>query len=47
MKICIPTKGNEGMKARISKHFGSASYFTIIDTEANETEIIDNLDKHM
>ena len=46
MKLCIPTKGNEGMKAEVNLHFGSALYFTVVGTEANEIEIIDNSDKH-
>ncbi len=46
MRICIPTKGNEGMKAKVNLHFGSAPYFTIVDTKTNEIEIIDNLDEH-
>ncbi len=46
MKLCIPTKGNEGIKAEVNQHFGSAPYFTIVDTETNEIEIIDNSDEH-
>jgi hypothetical protein len=33
MKICIPTETNEGKSAAVYGHFGSAPYFTIIDTE--------------
>jgi predicted Fe-Mo cluster-binding NifX family protein len=46
MKLCIPTKGNEGMKAEVNLHFGSAPYFTIVDTQTNEIEIINNSDEH-
>jgi len=46
MKICIPTETNEGMAAKTFGHFGSAAYFTIVDTENNSTEIIDNTNQH-
>jgi len=46
MKLCIPTETNEGKKARVYGHFGSAPYFTIVDTDKDNVEIIDNVNQH-
>ncbi len=46
MKLCIPTETNEGKNAKVYAHFGSAPYFTIVDTESDSVEIIDNLNQH-
>ena len=42
MKLCIQTETNEGKNAEVYGHFGSAPYFTIVDTEKDSVEIIDN-----
>lgn len=42
MKICIPTSDNNGMNARASDHFGSAPYYTVVDTDSGACEVIDN-----
>ena len=41
-KICVPTKTNEGLKARVYGHFGSAPFFTIVDVEGKSVEVVDN-----
>lgn len=48
MRICIPTETNEGRKAQVYGHFGSAPYFMIVDTEkdVDNIEVIDNSDQH-
>ena len=46
MRICIPTETNEGHKAKVHGHFGSAPYFTVYDTKKNDYEIIDNSNQH-
>lgn len=46
MKICIPTETNEGKKAQVYGHFGSAPYFIIVDTEDDSVEMIKNSDQH-
>lgn len=46
MKVCIPTETNEGKSAKVFGHFGSAPYFTIVDTEKDSVEIIDNASQH-
>ena len=46
MRICIPTATNDGKKANVYEHFGSAPYFSIYDTEKDTVEIIDNSNQH-
>ena len=46
MKLCIPTETNEGKNAKVYGHCGSAPYFTIVDTEKDSVEIIDNANQH-
>ncbi len=46
MRICVPTETNEGKKAQVNEHFGSAPYFTIIDTETDSVDVIDNSNQH-
>ena len=46
MKICIPTETNEGKSAEVYEHFGSAPYFTIVDTEKDTIEVINNANQH-
>lgn len=45
MKIAFPTQENNGLESRIYGHFGSASYFVVVDTEKNSSEIIENPDR--
>ncbi len=42
MRLCIPTTEGTGLEARLSGHFGSAPYFTVIDSETGRTEVIGN-----
>ncbi|MBP7161979.1 MAG: NifB/NifX family molybdenum-iron cluster-binding protein [Candidatus Omnitrophica bacterium] len=46
MKICIPTETNQGKKAQVYGHFGSAPFFTIYDTANDMLEVIDNANEH-
>jgi predicted Fe-Mo cluster-binding NifX family protein len=46
MKICIPTSGEKGLDEQVSEHFGSAPYFTIVDSESNGVQIINNGNQH-
>ncbi len=46
MKICIPTKNNDGLNAKLSVHFGSAPYFTIYDTESQDLNAVKNENQH-
>jgi len=48
MKICIPITTNEGLKAKVNAHFGSAPYFLLYNTDKKAFEVINNSDrKHM
>ena len=42
----MPTETDEGKKATVYEHFGSAPYFTIYDTEKETFEIVNNSDQH-
>lgn len=46
MKICIPTKTDNGLKAEVYGHFGSAPFFAICDTQTGEVEFLDNGNQH-
>jgi predicted Fe-Mo cluster-binding NifX family protein len=40
MKICIPTVDDTGLKGKPSDHFGSAPFFTVVDTGSWTCEVI-------
>ena len=42
MRICIPTLDDRGLESMPSDHFGSAPYFTFVDTEGGEVEVQPN-----
>lgn len=42
MRLCIPTRGDEGRAARVSGHFGRAPWFTVLDTETGEAHAVPN-----
>jgi predicted Fe-Mo cluster-binding NifX family protein len=42
MRICVPTIDDQGLEARPNDHFGSAPYFTLVDTETDEVRVIAN-----
>jgi predicted Fe-Mo cluster-binding NifX family protein len=44
MKLCIPTSGSGGLTEAVYPHFGSAPYFTLVDTESLETRCVENPD---
>jgi predicted Fe-Mo cluster-binding NifX family protein len=46
MKLCIPTQTNDGLKAEVCGHFGSAPYFLIYDVETNSLEFLANTNSH-
>jgi predicted Fe-Mo cluster-binding NifX family protein len=46
MKICIPTKDDRGPDAEPFRHFGSAPFFTLVDTETGEIEVVANSNPH-
>ncbi|MBF0104595.1 MAG: NifB/NifX family molybdenum-iron cluster-binding protein [Deltaproteobacteria bacterium] len=46
MKICVPTKNNNGLQSEVSDHFGSAPFFLIVDTSTAQCEVITNENQH-
>ncbi|HOX55031.1 MAG: NifB/NifX family molybdenum-iron cluster-binding protein [Candidatus Omnitrophica bacterium] len=46
MRICVPTETDEGLKAKINAHFGSAAFFTIYDSDKESLEVISNSNQH-
>lgn len=42
MKICVPTEDDGGLDAATFDHFGSAPYFTVVDTEGGDPEVVPN-----
>lgn len=42
MKLCIPTEDEAGLAGRISAHFGSARWFTVVDSESGDTRSVRN-----
>lgn len=46
MLICIPTNGDKGLEDVVSDHFGSANYFTLVDSETGKIDILENSNSH-
>jgi predicted Fe-Mo cluster-binding NifX family protein len=42
MRLCIPTLDDRGRDAVLSAHFGSAPYFTVVDSGTDEIEVVRN-----
>ena len=38
-KVMVPLKSKEGLKSRISEHFGRAPYFAIIDLSGGDAKV--------
>lgn len=43
MRLCIPTVDESGLESRLSGHFGSAPYFTLVETETEVVEVVANV----
>lgn len=46
MKICIPTRDERGMQSELFDHFGSAPFFTVVESESGQVEVTRNDDTH-
>lgn len=46
MRVCIPTTSEAGLRARLSSHFGKAPFYTVVDTDSWEIEVIPNGNTH-
>lgn len=47
MRICIPTMGDAGLEETLHGHFGSATSFTICDTDTDEVTTLANTNTHL
>ena len=45
MRLCIPTLDEGGLRAVLSDKFGSAPFFTLVDTETRKVEVVSNRDR--
>lgn len=43
MKLCIPTDDDQGLAGQLSSHFGSAPYFTLVDSETGDVRVVLNV----
>lgn len=46
MKIALPTMGENGLKEKISNHFGRCPNFTLYDVEDDDIDVISNNSRH-
>jgi len=46
MRICVPTGTDQGIEAEVFGHFGSAPYFSLVDTDTAEVEVLVNSNDH-
>lgn len=42
MRLCMPTVDDAGLAARLTAHFGSAPYYTIVETDSGTIEVVAN-----
>jgi predicted Fe-Mo cluster-binding NifX family protein len=42
MRLCLPTTGDGGPATPLSHHFGSAPFFTLVDSETGVRSVIPN-----
>lgn len=42
MRVCLPTIDESGLEARLSPHFGSAPYFTVVDASTGKAMVLPN-----
>lgn len=47
MKVCVPTMGDKGLEDVVGEHFGRVPFYTIVDNETKEVEVLRNTSEHM
>ena len=47
MKVCVPTRDENGMEGIVEQHFGKAPTYTILDTDTREVVVIPNTSEHL
>jgi len=43
LKIAVPSADDSGLSAMISEHFGRSPYFTVVDLETGDVDVIPNM----
>jgi predicted Fe-Mo cluster-binding NifX family protein len=43
MRLCMPTDDDLGLEGRLSLHFGSAPYLTLVESETGDVQVVANL----
>jgi predicted Fe-Mo cluster-binding NifX family protein len=46
MKICIPSTDDKGLDSTVFDHFGRAPFFTLVEVESGDLEVMSNPDCH-
>lgn len=46
MRVCIPTVDEQGLRSRLSSHFGKAPYYMVVDTDSWEVRTVINTNEH-
>jgi predicted Fe-Mo cluster-binding NifX family protein len=46
MNVCLPSMADTGLDAPLHGHFGSAAFFTIVDTESRAVRVLPNGNQH-
>jgi predicted Fe-Mo cluster-binding NifX family protein len=46
MRICIPIEKDEGLKSKVSNHFGGAPFLLVYDTDAQDFHVVSNTSAH-
>jgi predicted Fe-Mo cluster-binding NifX family protein len=46
VRVCVPTLDDRGHEGALSQHFGSAPYFTLVDSETGHLDVIANPNRH-
>lgn len=47
MKVCVPSSGSGGLDDYVGEHFGRVPFYTIVDIDTGEVEVISNESEHM
>jgi predicted Fe-Mo cluster-binding NifX family protein len=42
MRLCMPTLDDAGLAGRLAGHFGSAPYYTFVETDSGTLEVVAN-----
>lgn len=42
MRLCLPTLDDRGREAALAEHFGSAPYFTLVDSKTGQLQVVAN-----